>query len=750
MKPDTLYQNIRQILDEAFAYRYNKRVKKSCFTIPVKYSEQGQVTNYSGSITLYLDQPASQLRMECRVYRLPQTRIYVTVADILNARIEIVDYLENTIVLINNIAGPGFDIQIKVEDTIAKCLQSTINENGSSSGHRFKLDKVPLIIWNLNDKKSTADELPKILREWYYQEQLHHPLNHITTADLKFLESVDQLWSHMDCVGSECRLTDHRPFKSEPCLDILFWLQELFLYFSWTEPLEQLYKTMKKDDHDKSIQIRRSKERFRDYKHLVDSEFKKIEAVKKSSKDGISFIDIYLSGGEQGKDKIFNQIENFWFRINLPSSDRYLCNLIEKSPDEIIAFSLLALKFRFWWYHLLFRRIKNCFAELVHNKYRYLWEILWILNEKATIHFSEKRFLLWGRAKNFDFVFESRFIKIKRINRSNAVSCAYRAGENMELELDREGLLDYAPDQHKIEINPEIWNIPASCLNFDKVIVQHAGHLIAIPLVWQSFKIEICGTRFRFLKKKKRFQISTRLQGEKTPQIMDIDQKKKDTGKYQTYYKNIKAQIPETVVRLYNKYGGAVNRIGPFIDQIYIRGYGRDAHGQLLSSFVLKKDTSKRNIILDTNTDLGSHLNISQKHLRLQLYASKGKTATFELNEQIGLFFRFLTTPTTELEQEMIIMHNGLSGEKLLLIRKHIHRQFCFYPRIEMLNWKHLKGHCLYFIISEREPEKTVFKRSLYSVCRTGQKTGVKFFLITPQDSDLFFTRIYELFLKEM
>lgn len=716
-----LSQEIEFFIENALNAPYNPRVGKSVFLCDERSVVSGRFTNYEKSVTLEIPAFTDTSLFKSRCFRLPQSRIFVTIVEDPCTRLLFVDFFEQTVIAVRR-----FHDKIKMVslNLIYAGRNITANRQPFSDVHNtyyWKDVSEDLVIICGYQPPATINSVPVILNRLYSNEKKIHPLALLRSSDLTFMETVDKLWSHITCIGPdrEVAFSEKKDLSTEEA-GSLFWLRELYYYLGWFDEANKM---------------------SRRHPGVFDG-----PGVDKGP-----FFNLYNWGVEDEKEWPAGDLESYWMAICNPSKNGALQELITENPNEVIAFSFLALRSQFWWYDIMFERIDGALKTMEATGVWKIWKLFFLLQR---MYFSAKkgdwyRFMVCGREENT--AFETDEIVLQHLKRKSGKTLLFQFKGTFTITVNQDVVLAYNRSRNEVELVPYTEASPFFYYRFPTAVLKHNGLLIRIPLAWRQFEIQADGLRLKFLLKKKRFQISVRKTD--TGQVFELDHYRSGSNRAERYiklYREVQTIEPVVHCRVYDNLGNKLSTFGPHISRIRPVITAVDRYGVLCESAHIKINNPSKGQTLICNQRKADFLAVTERSAEMHINAGHGASWNMQLPAQTGIFYRFLVTPSLFLSQQMMILYEDLADVQISDIRKTVFKSFSFYPVTVHFHMKWLKCRQFHFVIREEEEADIVLKRDLYSLARKRPDGKTYYFLIRPAHAVPFFEKMYSLFLNEI
>ncbi len=716
-----LSQEIEFFIENALNGPYNPRVGKSVFLCDERSVVSGRFTNYKKSLTLEIPACTDTSRFKSRCFRLPQSRIFVTIVEDSCTRLLFIDFFEQTVIVVR-----------RYHDKVKTISLNLIHANRLLTANREPLTDVhntyywkdvseDLVVFCGPQAPETIRSVPVILNRLYSDEKKNHPLASLRSSDLTFMETVDKLWSHITCIGPdrEVAFSEKKDLSPEEA-GSLFWLRELYCYLGWFEEANKMSRTNP-------------------------------DVFDTITPDKGPFFSIYTRGIEDERELPADDLESYWMAICNPSKNGYLQELITQKPDELMAFSFLALRLQFWWHDTLFERIDGALKTMESAGIWKIWKLLFLLQRRYFIAHKGDWYRLMVSGREENTAFEAGAIGLQHLKRKSGKTTVFQFKDIFSITVNQDVVLAYNRSRNEVELVPHTEASPFFRSRFSTAILKHNSLFIRIPLAWRQFEIQADGLRLKFLLKKKRFQITVR----KTDpgQVFELDHYRSGSDKTERYiklYRQVQTVDPVVHCRIYDDLGNKLSTFGRHISLVQPVIIAVDRRGVLCESAQFKINSPSKGQTLMRNRRQGDFLSVTERSADIHINAGHGASRNMQLPAQTGIFYRFLVTPSLFLSQQMMILYEDLADNQISAIRKTVFNSFSFYPVTVHFHMKWLKCRQFHFVIREEEEADIVLKRDLFSLARKQPSGKTFYFLIHPENAVPFFNKMYTLFLNEI
>ncbi len=614
----SFFTKIEQAVNRGLNFRYSKHLPF------VFFAEEIKLTQTLTSLPFSLSGPEFDTIVLKR--RLPQTRIYVSEFYNTDVHLRLISFFDFHWLLFYPLSAacpaidilPAEDYELKAEMTEGKWVTNAMH--------------VPLSAVCCVQIGRMGTEAPD-LSVCIQQEHERHPLRFLKISDSKTVQTIDRLWAQLPWIDEQGKPYTER-FRHDP--ELAIWLKMLYAHFGWD-----------------------------------GFEFNQPSLERPAS----GFLKKYLAN-----DYELSEIQNFWEKVHFPANVFKLKQEIRQNPSEFIAFALLIIKEHFVWQETFIALLLSALPPLLHG----LIELLLLLKQETP---------LFVNGQNVEYNANgSKAVLQHHIQHDNGGVTAgngrhhKRGWTSLEVrpfftfKIDQQASLAWQGESKHLQITPFLWRPPMAEPVFHYTKLEFKGVQFQIPLAWQQFEVHIDTLRIKFLRKKKRFQLSVRLGKTDALGVNDQTYNAQDM-RYHTVYQTIPPQTkdvrPNSLIWL-NRFGGSRY----LADGMYLRGWIQDQYQVLHESVQVVKEGERHSVQVLTN-EASLH---TQKNWREPFaYRVGGRycnSSQTELTAASGIINKFLYTPAEQLISRLMIF----SDENPVIIHSAFKRNMGLVPECLPLN----------------------------------------------------------------
>ena len=295
------------------------------------------------------------------------------------------------------------------------------------------------------------------------RERSVHPLNALVSQDRKWLDSFDDCWARADFFDY-----DGFPVWTDvtPDNDIL-----AVLFHEWGV----LFDTGNK---------RQSSNLEQEYTQVYN--------------ECVSFWN--TASGQKTYDP-----QSIWNIFGQSIMQRKLQTLIFEKPAAALILYFDSLKTGTIWHQYLVKKIQNIFTDDTDSALGYLLKLLSMLHlELGIVRDTETLKIRPGYNQRLLILktqqFQCRLQEKSFYFQFNNTEINLRINNTVKLDVDIAA--------RKIELIPAMSNTTKMKTNTCSILAN--GYTISLPLVWRNFTFNFCALRFKFILKKKRFQVTVK------------------------------------------------------------------------------------------------------------------------------------------------------------------------------------------------------------------------------------------------
>ncbi len=662
-------------------FRFNKQVR---FIQP-----EYRLKNISGPITV-----GTGLRLETgnerffkEEIRVPGTRIRFRRFSNKNIRISVFSQNERFLLVINNPegnSGQGHYRFVKVTNQYKSSVYKDIVSHGFSSSE--------VILFFTGAWKGPDPKPFSYLWKWVQEERAMHPLNAFVVQDVKWLKEVDSLWA-------QSRLLD---FRNAPLTELLHSSDRsivmlLAAYF-------EIWPGFLTPEEEQSLQ----------------------HTIQLLRNDAVSFWKNAVGIEEYTPQAV-------WNLFGIPLMRYKFFQLISSNPDK--ALFLYFDSIRSGLYHLsrLYREIEDFFAESFPDILPVM-RLLYLAIERLGINTNAGLLLdPYHSFKNWSFTNSDFNVAVQR-EHTHVKFLKY----SLDIHIDKPVRFFIDPEQKRITLSPVLTS-DTEC-NFHRCVVKLDGYQFSIPLIWRNFVLTVGRTRFRFLLKKDRFQLTIK---KKTGcvSINNLDFNF-DERQYQRVYLNVPGNIQQAVYNFYDLDGRTI--YSPDVGMYFFKATVTNFRGLLQDSCQLKsmgRKSSKRILISQSR-----ELPLIELKKNMAIFC--GRQALFEVRNpdatECSSFIKILTNHDVAMHLQCFVDDRA----KISAVRKAWYEQFAYWIPIDDFDGLIHTSSRYILIVSNIVPDWPVIREKKGCRILKPDKKNIQFCLhIRP---DELYGWIKKLFIKEV
>ncbi len=666
MKLEDTYAKIEHFILESLNHRYNSQVPQKTFVIAQSVTD----TITSRSKKLILKSTTVQ-QFQKVVFRFPQSRIYYSLFQNVELQVGIIEYFNWHILFLE---GDCASVNLKHSSTLSLY---EINAQGLVNSAPSFLPKSRGVYLIAPAKKVAQQKsIIYLLNEIRKIEYQIHPINAIFTEDVEVLTQIDEDFANIPFIHEKGKLKiDFTRFR------YAIFLLELFLQTGQFELLLQALKRKVVVQKALNGQIHNHLSdflvRLRWALQLQGQDFPpKLFALIEQPSSEESFCTWYFRGQTLSPEQK-EHVQNIWESLAVPALELYWNRKAKQEPEQFLAFLLLALENHFVWVEQAFKKIYHFISPEDRPLFRLLFNLHRIafiqLNYKARFgtyyQWAFKQALQWSKLTvDYHRFGKQRFSVLKLPNQNLSI----KINQLVQWEFD---------DQEKVLIiKPNLIVPPLKEPKFDYHLLQWANLKIKIPLLWQQFVVELNQTRFKWIRKKRRFQLSVKVPKQNTENIVFDGQIIKPQNVYQKYYLPIKPIEGQWYINFNDDRGIRFEKLHASCQKIILNGYAIDRFGILKSTFNFKSSESKRNHQIDGLNREWQPLPIGRLPLKFQLTSRHCSPFSGQL-QKCDLFVQALLNIKAELIPAKLTFWL-LNSQEMLKIKETFFNILGVYPKI--------------------------------------------------------------------
>ena len=676
-------------LDQSLSHRYDPRVSQKKI-VDFSVLNARKITDRSGRYHLIANGILKAEPIQKTIYRLPQTRFWLSVFRARSFTVRWLEYFNYQLVLIKNYHSSPLQFQWSSQS--GEPFTTTGKWNGKAyfsveSYHAF---------WNFPAGKQ---EILATLHRWRDREYRIHPLHHLEYPDFDYLSALDKLWVALPGIEPQGDISVQQVLSQKPAF--FFLLQELFLSFGKIEPLKIFYRRLV-EEHWKNLP--RTRQELFYYGLLrckgsgVNVALPKDLKFRPVQKPQDFFKRYVLRPLPQADPDLSEKMQSTWEKYSLPLFSNVFRDRLNNRPEEWAAFYLLAKNAGFVWADWLAEKIRQ---ELEDTHLQTIFQLIRLVkNNVVFARMDQDRFFMTsggGEGNIHGLRTGAPEITFSQIRRKKKVYCRFNQEQLFEFEIDQAVRLEFDLKQKRLTIRPYEVLPPLPPLDYQRVEVSVSGFRLEIPLIWRQFFISFNGVRLRFLLKKKKFQISVR-RPKSLPQIrINGRELPQESGRYIKTYLDVERQSGQWQIQLCDILGRRKKFFSKNEHEYYILGGAKDINGIFRREFRAYHGKSKKNFSVCTGPLNLSPITLTQPGQKLRLTARKCPPYEQPLSESSGVWRRLLLSSPQELQQKLKI----ITRLDALEIRDKFYQEWGFYPDVVSKEEVGEKEGFFYFYVGE-------------------------------------------------
>ncbi|MEJ2542896.1 MAG: hypothetical protein P8Y99_02395 [Calditrichaceae bacterium] len=742
-----IIKKLDRIIFHALNINYNKNVSILSLANSKIIKNDKSKFNFSASnieINIHAEKLLSSFtKIE---YRIPQTRIFVTFLQEDNLFIRIIEYFNHTIVIVEF-------IQSDSEQVVELCskkypLSIKYTEKQKLNEKSVVLSTKGSYIAQISETTFVdLEKLPDFVNDCINDEIRSHPISRIQTNNLEFIKLLDQKWSLIKAIKQSNEIDVNTLLDSD--LSDLFWIQEIYLQLGWHKELEKFYKEIHKQElSSQNMEIvTTALYRYNVVSKLIGSRIIQSDFNRKKSTKVVigKFLSYLYNTIDQQKTDIYASIQKTWNYLHIPAVKLKFQYLIQNDPNEYLALAILALQYRFWWYEIM----ENILIDYLPEDKKILYKFLSLLNKfnivqfnKASIYFSK-----------YDNSSSNSNFKIRFSNSINKSDTSKNKESYTEIEKD--GLFfikinkcvdyEYFPNDKKAKIRPQTYFPDKK--KYDECVLNIAEFSLYVPLIWDQFTIEFNKCRFKFLRKKYRFQLTIKFEKSISQIKVNDENIKNNFAPVFKYYLPINRVKSSIEMSVYNVHGAKLKSKSSNSQVAVIKGIGYNAFGIMYSQFRVYPEGQKKSYNIDLDSIKSYPFNLNQANQAFTLNASKSDPVKLHLNYGNPFVIKLLNTHTHELFYRLKIYIDKKAKIRSEII-KVCKSNLGFIPQIDTVSELKPDRNHLICIISDSYGNQSFKKGIEYTIIPINKKTKQTALWFNPKYiqnlfSEAFFTSFY-------
>ena len=627
---------------------YNPNTGKNLFASTESIRpDQNQIDIDFNDIQIGITSPDIVLVISKFEYRIPQTRIYITELQNEDFLIKIFQYFDKAIMFAEyyNLKS---NQSIEISNS-AKQLTILYPESERIKKTSYKLPVETGFIAQIA-KEDVPDIIDPVsyIKKCINKERDSHPLSKVQSHNLDYLSDLDSAWAMINYVYQDNQINIVELIKTG--IYNFVWLQEIYIYFGWFDQLKLFYKEINHinlADTESSL-IQSCSFRYNYICKLLGQQEIKLSHVqsKQNIKIEGKYLDYFLRYFDLVNINIYEEIQNTWNYLHLPAIQLKLKNQIYENPDEFIALAYLALHNYFWWYP----KLEDIILQNLPSNKQAIFRFLSFINKSHNMHF-EKESLYFSKIETTSNVeghknIVSQYLH-KNTNHGRKQFTYLEKDNSFSLKINKNINLQYLCKSNTIDIKPHLYYMNEETQS--KFKIQISENILNVPLIWDQFVIEFNKCRFKFLRKKDRFQVTVKFAKTIKQIILNNEIIENKNGAIQRYYITIKRNKSIAYLSFFNEFGARIQEINPKMTRVFLKGYGYNVFGILNTKFRVYLSNQKKSYEVNLNEIEDQSLFLGYDNNELTLRAVKSDPITIKLTYIDPFILKLAYTDPAEL-----------------------------------------------------------------------------------------------------
>ncbi len=713
-----LLEKIDHFLLQALNHRYNSQAHRVTFLEEVQLNCQ-KITNINRKLELSFQALPKVRKL---VYRLPQTRIYYTLYQSADVRIIFIDYF--------NVHFVAYQLA----NQTAKLVNRTrLQFRSFNPRQRFlaSLSDVGLWVFAPSNILSKLESPLSLLHTLKIHEYKINPVAQAQTENTEFLATLDANFARLPYITMQGNL--QKRVVNDPLWAGYF---EWFVQNGRFKPLLALLK-------NKDVQTRLTQDswgvfflhRLKSWLQLNDQAVPMwLQKVKPSNQPFPTSFTELLYTGIEGDPQALAALQHFWETMQTPALEFYWQKKFNDQPWIFFSFLLLAVRHQFFWAEHCYKKLR----EWATDSQKPLLDLLFQQNQ--FVHVTGSNPIIAGAwnlaACKQAFNWGAFSLKFYRFGK-NTFSEISSSLIGLTLKIDRFVRWQINRETQTITVLPVLWRPPSYdfALRFQELKID--GWRIQLPLIWEQFVLQINQARLKWIRKKRRFQVSFKIPKAFTQKLILEGHSLTSRNVYGKLHFDFTPQSNQWQVEVYDAQGVHVHLPHANLNHLTLRGAALDAYGILRSNFNLKRLNSRRNHQMVANALTCDLIPVDKLPMEFTLTARRCEPRTIKI-EPLPIFVRkFFQTAGRELVNTMMVWIQ--SEKEIFKIAQIFEEQIGFVPKINVTLKKNFNPTTETFnlLISLRPEETDRVVIDWGSVKLMAQGKGKRIFYFWLQESTL-------------
>ncbi|GEM_PF-6437140 len=704
------------------------------FQPSVQHFQSTELTDRKHHLKLVPVSEDTDTSVKSDAYRLhfPQTRIFHTLFQQAHFTVQWLEYLNIHVLLIEVFENKHLTVETELGDEQAiRSLYHPVN----TGHHPIRIEITGqdlLLIQPVHNDLSLENLLPN-LEAWLENEHRNHPLQYITCPQQETIQTIDDLWAQISWPDRDDR-SGNKAFFAEHPMDF-FWLQELYIRLGRGAEWKATYWSAAKNrlSSEQASVLQKTLKRY----EALDNPNTYLASAKKISPS--EFMP-YLVSNHPLNGKALHELQDCWDRISQPFLSLWFSKEIEKNTEEYIAFMLLAREKDFWWADQAYRLIVPLLPESTRRIIQLIWSVQSVVNYhpgrneftfsvEGTLSFIQEIFypdLGWD--VKFSKKQDKEFIEVK-----GKEGFTFRMDKNVRLSIDIENKV--------INIRPRLLRPPLKKPALSRTKIEIDGFTVHIPLAWGQFYIVLNENRIKFIRKKKRFQLSFRVRKDLPALKIDGREIKYATRYFKDYVPVRNVTVSHTL-QLYTPAGRSLRWFSGSKDTFVVAGYAVDVHGLIQTRFNLSLPGYSRNRVIHTNGEY-DRIECPTEYTRYRLKARYYPAIELEMKPNFAFIRKLINTEGIQLVRRLRVFLSPSIVQDTVSLRQKFFKYWGFYPDISSEMHDFGKDEFTFFIYSKNDhfSYTVISEFPAFKLIRTDEQTGHPALFIDREDIEEFFAR---------
>ncbi len=631
----SLIEKIDQFIIESLRHRYDSRAPQVTFLLN-KADSCSDVSNRSGQVKVKLSAPQTFQKF---VFRFPQTRIYYSLYQNTQWEIKILEYFNRTIVFYKK-RGKAAPVQFQTQEAYSVySLNPTAREKGNgldSSG----------VFWIAPKGENGVKDSAVIawLQAIRQAEYAFHPLTFFQTSDHTLQKKIDQWFAQVQFTDSAGKLTQeaiHAPG--------FIWLIEFYLKIGWWERLSEFFKNLKSEIKH-TPQLILAARQLNTFLQAINKKPVDVPQDTFQQKKRTFFYRYFLP--DEPDETIGKDVQKFWEYLQIPALRLRWEREIALNPDEFIAFVMLAIEQKFWWATQAIDFVRSFLPEA----YKLFFNLLTAISSGICLTPKEHAFristLNGQREKTLLALPWS--VKYYAFGKQNFTELFIHP---FALEINLNQYIDFEINlcEKEVRLIPGIFKPPLDLPSWRTILIEFGDIRIRFPLIWQQATLKLNDSRLKFLRKKKRFQITVKNTKNQGPIKINGQLIEMRPDRFAKFYLPVEKKASRTAIRPFTPTGCRLTTLSLGNNAFTLRGVAFDSFGILKERFRVSFNALRSNKGIETNALPPEVLRAPYVPISLKITAGKCDPVHLELLPADGFWQALKNTPPERLIHEVKI-----------------------------------------------------------------------------------------------